>query len=120
MTAEIIGVEAEVLKLRVSGTLTQAELSAAQKQVGPILRKHNRLGILVVAENFAGWERGGAWGDFSFQEQHDARIARMAIVGDEQWRDLVLLFTSQGLRPFPVKFFPTERLAEARSWLASG
>jgi len=35
-------------------------------------------------------------------------------------RDLALLFTSQGLRPFPVEFFPTDRLAEARSWLVSG
>jgi hypothetical protein len=44
----------------------------------------------------------------------------MAIVGEERWRDLTLLFTSQGLRPFPIEFFTPERLAEARVWLAGG
>ena len=55
--------------------------------------------------------------DFSFQVAHDDDIERMAIVGDEQWRDLTLLFTSQGLRPFPIEYFAPGRLAEARAWL---
>jgi hypothetical protein len=42
----------------------------------------------------------------------------MAIIGEEQWRDLTLLFTSQGLRPFPIEYFVPARLAEARAWLA--
>ncbi len=50
----------------------------------------------------------------------NALLAGMAIVGEERWRDLTLLFTSQGLRPFPIEFFTSGQLAEARAWLAGG
>jgi len=43
----------------------------------------------------------------------------MAIVGEDKWRDLVLLFASKDLREFPVEYFPPEQLAAARVWLAS-
>jgi len=49
--------------------------------------------------------------------QHDASIDRMAIVGDRKWADLALLFTTQGLRPFPIEYFDTADAAGARAWL---
>jgi hypothetical protein len=39
----------------------------------------------------------------------------MAIVGDRKWSDLALLFTSQGLRPFPIEYF--EGVDKAQAWL---
>jgi hypothetical protein len=47
------------------------------------------------------------------------RIEKMAIVGDEKWRDETLVFTGKGFRPTAIEFFPTSRLAEARRWLAA-
>ena len=41
----------------------------------------------------------------------------MAIVGEEKWRDLALLFSSKDLREFPVEYFLAEQLAAARAWL---
>jgi hypothetical protein len=119
MAAEISNVEGGVVTLRVSGRLTQRDLAAAQAETARIIATAGRIRVLVVAEDFAGWEKGGQWSDFSFQQAHDDDIERMAIVGDEQWRDLTLLFTSQGLRPFPIEFFPPARLAEARAWLGA-
>ena len=118
MTAEISSIEGGLVTLRVSGQLTQRELSAAQAEVARIIDRTDKVRILVLAEHFAGWEKGGTWSDFSFQIAHDDDIERMAIVGEERWRDLALLFTSQGMRPFPVEYFVPERLAEARAWLA--
>jgi len=43
----------------------------------------------------------------------------MAIVGNEKWRDDVLIFTAKGLRPTAIEFFPLSRLDEARTWLAT-
>ncbi|MEQ1800874.1 MAG: STAS/SEC14 domain-containing protein [Gammaproteobacteria bacterium] len=120
MTAGISSVEGSVVTLRVSGRLTQRELAAVQAEAAGIIGTAGRIRILVLAQEFAGWEKGGAWSDFSFQMAHDDDIQRMAIVGDEQWRDLTLLFTSQGLRPFPIEYFTPGRLAEARAWLAAG
>ncbi|MBL8201606.1 MAG: STAS/SEC14 domain-containing protein [Chromatiales bacterium] len=119
MAAEISSVEGGVVTLRVSGRLTQRELAAAQGETARIIATSGKVRILVLAQDFAGWEKGGSWSDFSFQVAHDDDIGRMAIVGDEQWRDLTLLFTSQGLRPFPIEYFAPGRLAEARAWLAA-
>src|SRR5580765_2746948 len=91
MGAEIVNFSGGVLTLKVSGKLTQAELASVQKAAGEIIEKQGKCRILVLTENFAGWERGGAWSDQSFQAAHDASIERMAIVGDRKWEDLALL-----------------------------
>jgi hypothetical protein len=108
-----------VLTLKVSGKLTQAELKSVQKAAGEIIDKQGKCRLLVLTENFAGWERGGAWSDQSFQAAHDASIERMAIVGDRKWEDLALLFTAKGLRAFPIEYFEPGQLAAARAWLAA-
>jgi len=117
MSADIVSTVGDLVTARVTGTLTQNELGALQKAVGEIIRKQGRTRLLVLVEDFAGWETGATWGDFTFQVHHDASIERMAIVGDKKWADLVLLFTSQGLRPFPIEYFDAADLAGARAWL---
>jgi hypothetical protein len=119
MPAEINSVQGGVVALRVSGRLTQKELAAVQAEMSGIISSAGRVRILVLAQDFAGWEKGGKWSDFSFQQAHDDDIVRMAIVGEEQWRDLTLLFASKGLRPFPIEYFPPARLADAQAWLAA-
>jgi hypothetical protein len=118
MAAKITGLHDGILSLVVSGQLTQKELAAIQAETARYITTAGRIRILVLAQDFAGWEKGGTWGDFSFQVVHDDDIERMAIVGDERWRDLTLLFTSQGLRPFPIEYFLPARIADARAWLA--
>jgi hypothetical protein len=121
VTAKITGVHDGILTLVIGGRLTQEELAAAQAEAArSVTGTTGKTRFLVLAENFAGWGKDGHWSDFSFQQQHDEDIERMAIVGEERWRDLTLLFTSQGLRPFPIEFFTPGRLAEARAWLAGG
>ena len=75
--------------------------------------------ILVLTENFAGWERGGDWNDFSFSD-NDASIEQMAIVGERKWEELALLFTAKGLRAVSDRILRADadrrgaRLARAR------
>lgn len=120
MTAEITTVQNGLVTLRVSRRLTQEELAAAHAETARIIAVTGKIRVLVLAEDFDGWERGGEWSDFSFQQVHDPDIERMAIVGEEKWRDLALIFTTPGLRPFPIEFFPLARLEQARAWLAGG
>ena len=47
------------------------------------------------------------------------QIEKMAIVGDEKWRDDALAFTAKGFRPTAIEFFPASRMNEARIWLSS-
>lgn len=117
MTIDIVSADAGLITCRVSARLTENELRRLQAAAVEEIRRHGSLRILVIASDFQGWEEGGLWNDFSFQEHHDRDIRRMAIVGDEKWRDEALLFTSEGMRSFPIEYFPTERLAEAKAWV---
>ena len=119
MGAEIVNVSGRVLTMKVSGKLTQAELAAVQQAAGETMGKEGRWRVLVLTENFTGWERGGDWGGLAFQAAHDASIERMAIVGDRKWEDLALMFTAKGLRAFPIEYFEPAQLAAARAWLAA-
>jgi hypothetical protein len=119
MSAEIVGVTGGVLTMKVSGTLTEAELRAVQQATGELIREQGTLRILVLAENFAGWEQGRKWNDFEFQSKYDRNIARMAIVGDRKWEELALIFAAKDLRRFPIEYFAAADLEAARTWLSA-
>jgi len=118
MSAELTDVAGGIVTARIAGKLTQPDLAALQNAAGEILKKQGKVRFLVVVENFEGFQRGGDWGDLSFQMQHDAQIEKMAIVGDKAWEEMALLFTSKGLRKFPIEYFAPADIAKARAWLA--
>jgi hypothetical protein len=102
---------------RVNGKLGVVELEAAQKEAEEVIKKEGDIRILVVLENFAGWEKAKGWGDISFPLQNDPYIKKIAIVGDAEWRDLVYAFTGKGLREVPIEYFEANREDAARQWL---
>jgi hypothetical protein len=119
MGAEIANVSERILTVKVSGTLTQPELTNLQKAAAAIFGADGKWRILVLTENFQGWERGASWDDFSFQSDHDVHIERMAIVGERRWEELALLFTAKGLRTFSIQYFDPPQVAAARAWLVA-
>lgn len=103
--------------LRVTGTLRKSELDAAQtaaiKRLGPDAVAR----VLVIAEDFLGWQRGEDWGDLTFFLEHGDKIEKIALVADPRWEDQLRAFAGGGFRKAPVRFFPEAQLAEARAWL---
>jgi SpoIIAA-like len=87
-----------------------------QKSVEAIGRL-GKIRVLIVLDNFQGWEPSEGWEDTSFQEKYDPFIERIAIVGDSQWKDLVLAFAGKPFRKLPIQYFLPTQLAEARAWL---
>jgi hypothetical protein len=116
MSAEIATESGHVLTMKISGMLSQAELAGMQSAAAGALGAGGKWRILVLAENFEGWERGGSWNDFSVMD-HDASIERMAIVGEPRWQEMTLLFTAAGMRPFPIRYFVSAEISAARLWL---
>jgi len=103
--------------LQVTGMLRKTELDAAQAAAVKKFETLGNIKVLVVAENFDGWERGDDWGDMSFLLQHGDRIEKIAIVADPKWEAKFLMFAGAGFRKAQVKFFAGDKLAEARTWL---
>ena len=119
MSIEIVDVADGVLTFKVTGRLIQAEFAAAQKRAGEIIRQQGKVRFLVLVENFAGTEKGGDWGDVSFQADYDPFIEKIAIVGDKQWEGVALLFTSKGIRRVAIEYFQPADLVKAKAWLAA-
>jgi hypothetical protein len=57
MSVEIIDASKGVLMIKISGKLRHSELAAAQKNAAEMLEKRGDSSLLVLAENFEGWER---------------------------------------------------------------
>ena len=101
----------------ISGKLTSNDLGLAQNQAETVIHKLGEIRFLIILDNFAGWEKGENWDDFSFGERNDPFIKKIAIVGDRKWEDLVYAFTLRGLRPFPIEYFNEGDISTAQQWL---
>ena len=103
----------------VSGKLGKDELEQAQNECEAAIKNFGSIKILVVLDNFQGWEKSKGWEDLSFQERNDPYINKMAIVGDKEWEDLAYAFTVKDLRPVPIEYFGEGQENAARTWLDS-
>jgi hypothetical protein len=104
--------------LRISGTLKRSEFGAEQTELARHIDTGSKPRLLVILENFEGWERGADWNDLDFMISHGGKISKIAIVAEPRWETLALAFAGAGFRRAPVKFFPPNELEQAQSWLA--
>ena len=81
------------------------EFNGAQCKIKEVIKKTGHVQILILTENFEGWERSEGWGDWSFAERNDSYIDKIAVVGDEKWRDSVFSFTGKGFRSVAIEYF---------------
>lgn len=120
MPASIQHESGNLFRIRISGVLRQAELQEVQAVAAQEITRLGRITLLFVLEAFQGWERGADWDDLAFYSAHDEHIAKIAIVGDEIWRDHGLAFAGAGIRKAAVHFYPTAECEQARTWLLQG
>ena len=118
MSAEIISNIDGIVTAKITGKLTYAELTELQKAMIKIIGQQGGVRLLIVSENFQGWDNAGNWGDVSFMSTSDPYINKMAIVGEKKWEEMTLMFTAKGLREFPIEYFQTDELSKAVAWLA--
>ncbi len=102
---------------RVRGTLTWDEFSRLQESLVPEQGLDQKVNTLVLLEDFEGWDDSEHWGELRYVERNDAVLGKMAIVGDERWRDQMEMFTLKGLRPVDIEYFGSGELDLARLWL---
>jgi SpoIIAA-like len=118
MPAQIQQQSNDTYVLRISGILKRSEFGAEQTALARQIDTGSKPRLLVILENFEGWERGADWDDLDFMISHGGKISRIALVAEPRWETLALAFAGAGVRRAPVKFFPPNELDQARSWLA--
>jgi hypothetical protein len=119
MPVEIIDAAGKLLQIRIRGMLKKADYDRIIQIAKEAIAREGKIRALAILEGFEGWERHEEWGDVSFMMEQGQHIQKMAIVGDEKWRDDALAFTAKGFRPTAIEFFGTSRLNEARTWVSS-
>ena len=107
----------DICVLRISGILKRSEFGAEEKALGSHIDTLLKPCLLVILENFEGWERDADWNDLDFYISHGRKISRIAIVAEARWEALALAFAGAGVRRTPVKFFTPNELEQARTWL---
>ena len=106
----------DICVLRISGILKRSEFGAEQNALARKIDMGSKPRLLVIPENFEGWERGADWNDLDFLISHSGKISKIAIVAEPRWEALALAFAGAGVRRAPVKFFPPNELEQARNW----
>ncbi len=119
MGATIRRQQGDVYVMRIAGLLKKSELDALQASAAKMFDYDPlfRVKLLILVEEFEGWERNPDWGDMTFYIEHGDKITKIAIVGDPKWETEFKMFTGAGFRSAPVKFYPSDQLQQARTWL---
>lgn len=119
MPAELQREQGNVFRVKVRGILSKEDMKRCEEQLLPEIVRTGPVRLLFTLNAFDGWDPLGNWGDLTFFARHGDLIERIAIVGDEQWRDHALMFAAAGLRKAPVEFFAANLEKEARAWLGT-
>ena len=119
MPVEIIDASAKLLQIKIRGMLKKTDYDRIIQIAKEAIAREGKVRALAILDGFEGWERSEEWGDVSFMMEEGQHIEKMAIVGDEKWRDDTLAFTAKGFRPTAIEFFPSSRLNEAHTWVSS-
>ena len=106
-------------RLIFSGLLLRTDVLQCEAALKSELARVGSAKLLCVLDAFEGWEPHTDWNDLRFYMQHGDAIERIAIVGQERWRSLALMFAAADLRRAPVEFFPEHDLEKARAWLSA-
>ena len=119
MPVEIIDAAGKLLQLKLRGMFKKADHDRILQLAKAAIEREGKVDALIILEAFEGWERRTDWGDVSFMMEQGEHIEKMAIVGDDKWKDDAFAFTAKGFRATAIEFFTASRLSEARRWLSS-
>ena len=103
--------------VHIKGTLAFEDLKEVENEARAEIDRSQKVKLLILVEQFAGWGREGDWGDLTFMHEYDLHIERIAVVTNAKWMDEVLMFLGAGRRHASVESFHNEE--DARDWLQS-
>jgi len=119
MPVRVLDASGKLLQIKILGMLKKDDYDRIIQIAKEAIAREGKIRALAILEGFEGWEKRDDWGDVSFMMEQGQHIEKMAIIGDEKWKDDALAFTAKGFRPTAIEFFASSRLNDARTWLSS-
>ncbi|MGR9036300.1 MAG: STAS/SEC14 domain-containing protein [Gammaproteobacteria bacterium] len=117
MAYEILDIDNKVICVRIRGLMRLADQNALQGLARDLIEQGRKPRLLVVTSNFEGWEKNDGWDDVGFLMDYGDAVAKIAIVGDERWKEQAFMFSGKGLRATEIEFFPPSQSKEAELWI---
>jgi hypothetical protein len=121
MIEEISIHPAKTVGFRVKGILSEDDyLKVLIPGIENGIAEFTKVGILLQVEDFQGWTVGGAWEDFKTWPKF-LQVPKLAMVSDKSWDEFmtVMIKVFVAFTHTEVRFYRTERIAEAWEWLAT-
>ena len=103
-----------VLIVRMTGKLHDEDYKDFVPKAEAVIAKEGNLRLLIIFDEFEGWDAHAAWDDFKFGMENASKIEKLGMVGDKDWQKW-----SAKLSRFTIhdsRFFETEDLDKAKAW----
>ena len=110
--------EGKLIQVDLTGKLSSEDYEHFVPLVEQKIQQFGKVKMLVVLQDFHGWDASALWDDIKFDAKHFRDIERLALVGDSRWEKGMAVFC----KPFTsakVKYFDISELAAAREWVQS-
>lgn len=108
--------ESHILAVRISGKLVEKDYVDFVPQLERILKKENKISLLIKLEEFEGWSAKAMLEDMKIGLTHDDDLLRIAIVGEKTWQKFMAsignLFTDTKIDYFDEESSALEWLRE--------
>lgn len=118
MSYQLIKKSHGVNKVKLSGKMTVNDLQELHTLARLSLEQFGQFRMLVELEDFHGWSKEAGWEDSYFLEENGESMSKLAIVGDEKWKEEIFMFTGKPMRQMAIEFFPQDQLDQAQAWLS--
>ena len=109
---------ADLICVKVSGKLTDADYKAFIPKVEEVITQFGTIKFYVDVLDLEGWEWRAAWDDFAFGIKHWKDFTKLAMVGDAKWEELSAKIADK-INKAEVRYFDEDHAAEALEWVRS-
>jgi len=104
------------LEIHLSGKIHREDYEKYAPQIERIIEEHGKVRVLVLMEDFHGWDAAGLWRDIKFDAKHFRDFDRIALVGERTWEKGMAKFC----KPFTtakIRYFAPDEIEQAREWI---
>ena len=119
MSIELIKKQEQEIWIKISGQASVKDYEQIQSLTLSTLESYKGCRMLIILDNFKGWSKDARWDEILFMQEHQNKVQKIAIVGDEKWKDDVFMFSGKPFRTTEIEFFPENQLDQARQWLSA-
>jgi hypothetical protein len=109
-----------VLGFKVVGKMTDEDIKGFEPQIEFLLheRKHMPIGILADLSAMHGADWKARWDEMRFLQKHTDHIARMAVVGADNWEEIMAILTSgAAVLQAETRYFDASETLRAWEWV---